>query len=95
MIINNIFLPEEFNYNYKVEGVCVYNNILVILNKMIICFRLKSYMVQIKTLTTKKLQKEEDLREPEILQINQFTGIDTTRRTGFYSSKLLERKLNT
>ena len=71
----------------------MYNNILVILNKMIICFRLKSYMVQTKTLTTKKLQKEEGLREPEILQINQFTGKDTTRPNRLFILKVFGKEV--
>ncbi len=32
-------------------------------------------MVQTRTLITMKLQKEEGLKEPEILLINQFTGM--------------------
>ena len=71
----------------------MYNNILVILNKMIICFRLMSYMVQIKTLTTRKLQKEDGLREPEILQINQFTGKDTTRPNRLFILKVFGKKV--
>ena len=50
-------------------------------------------MVQTKTLTTRKLQKEEGLREPEILQINQFTGKDTIRPNRLFILKVFRKKV--